>query len=133
MKDCIRYSLFLTVALMCILSVACSSWSRQDWLDETYKPGATRSSGEIVNALQKNERIHSVLLKPTGMNKIPVGAVTALGGEVVSRAAGYDVYDVRLRTGNRQQRRFVSRCDFVFFDRSELVVGAFRRLGSCQR
>ena len=128
-----RCALLLAVGLFSLFNFACSSWSRQDWLDETYKPGTTRASGEIVNALQTNEWIHSIMLKPKEINGIPDGAVAALGGEGASRAVGYDVYDVRLLTGNRQQRRFVSRCDLVFFDQSELVVGAYRRLGPCER
>ncbi len=123
----------------CLLAVvggalisACASWERQHWLDETYTPGASRSAARTYKHGQSNTLVRTVIFE-VDEEQAPEGAAEALGPERLEMVIGFDVYDVRLRTGNRHVRKLESMCDFVFFDERELLVGGFRRDGTCSR
>ncbi|HJO24731.1 MAG: hypothetical protein QF890_16270 [Myxococcota bacterium] len=120
-------------------SINCAGLKHQHWLDATYPRGASRSVAAISSSPQNNELIRTIWLKSgsettgTAQTRLPEGALDALGQKRAPLVVGFDEYDVRLRVGSRKEHRVVSRCDFVFFDDSQTIVGAYRRLGSCDR
>lgn len=120
------------LALLLASSLSCAHWGRQHWLDATYPPGAPRSAGAVHDSVQTNHLLRSFSL-PGDDPELPDAAARALGKKRLRRAAGYDVYDVRIWTGNHHLRRLESMCDYVFYGEDEKLVGAYRAKGLCPR